>query len=223
MDAQWKTDVLPRLSTLVDVWAPNIDELYAAHLVDNGERDLLLHLPRREQCASLLLKILPWKGVGTYERFHRVLQRTEKRKVPFGILESSTDRTSEARADREEPIHPRWESFVESLLSDVVEVWRPHVGRLRACQLLSEQEYELLHALSHYERCRKLLINILPRKVPRLLNRFLNVEGREPNLSIVINMLEKLEKDERYLRLFWGENSLIFFSLEASQWIMPDG
>ena len=209
MDPQWKTDVLPHLSTLVDVWAPNIDELYAAHLVDNGERDLLLHLPRREQCASLLLKILPWKGVGTYERFHRVLQRTEKRKVPFGILESSADRTSEARADREEPIDPRWESFVESLLSDVVKVWRPHLGRLRACQLLSEQEYELLHALSHYERCRKLLIEILPRKVPRALNQFLNVEGRKPNLSIVINMLEKLEKDERYLRILYLERKFI--------------
>ena len=187
MDPQWKTVVLPRLSALVDSWAPDIEEIYAAHLVDNSERDLLLDLPRREQCVSLLLKILPWKGVGTYERFYRVLPRREKRKFPFGVREGS------AKKRAEEPIDHRWRSLVNWHLPQLVRLWDLHLDHLYVLRILDEEELKLLRTLSPDARCHKLLVDILPQKVPTELNAFLKMEG-QINAHDIVNMLKKLEE-----------------------------
>ena len=102
VDPQWKSDVL---STLVDSWASNIDELYSANLLDNGERDFLSNLPRREQCG-VSLKILPRKGIGAYVTGFSKEQKSERFPLDFSKV-PLIERVKHAPKKR---FDPRWES-----------------------------------------------------------------------------------------------------------------
>ena len=93
MDPEWTTIALPWLSRLAFIsWDPviYIGELFASGLVDEDERELLLGLPRHTQrIIALLIKIVPWKGVGAYERFQRALGFSDGQSDIFAGLYTS--------------------------------------------------------------------------------------------------------------------------------------
>ena len=85
---------------------------------------------------------------------------------------------------------PRWESVVRRLLPDLVNIWRPQLDRLYSACLVTIEEYQLLSTLLPFDQCKKLLIEILPRKGPKAYETFLEVLSKTEGQEFIAEMLE---------------------------------
>ena len=85
---------------------------------------------------------------------------------------------------------PRWESVVRRLLPDLVNIWRPQLDHLYSAYLVSLEEYQSLGTLLPFDQCKKLLIEILPRKGPKAYKTFLEVLSKTEGQEFIAEMLE---------------------------------
>ncbi|XP_065840129.1 uncharacterized protein [Oscarella lobularis] len=85
---------------------------------------------------------------------------------------------------------PRWESVVRRLLPDLVNIWRPQLDHLYSAYLVTIEEYQSLGTLLPFDQCKKLLIEILPRKGPKAYETFLEVLSKTEGQEFIAEMLE---------------------------------
>ena len=194
MDFRWKS-VRPLLSKLVDLWVPDLDELYEFGLVNRKEYELLRYLPRSQQCHHLLLVSLPQKGKGAFDAFLAVLERNNESKVIAKMLrreKASWDAYPYRKKPKYRSDEIEWESFVRPLLQELADVWTPDLDELYA--VLRVDKNDLPDSLSRFELCKTLLIDILPQRGSGAYGTFLAMLPRSEEMKFIVHVLEDWEE-----------------------------